>query len=218
MSCVVPNGSIRTCADGERADHVVVAPQVLVPRRHPHAGTPEDVPTATLGTKVREGGIASVQRDAKANRQRALARRRREAGEMRRRRIIYERANPGKKRGTVEDLVGERGRRRISAREHRQARPRVRAFHSVHEPEVILNDGRRDRLAREIDDARRREPEEHEQAEESLLVVRCSSKLRQFLTVERHAGDDHDGARRSWVGEHAAKHGREPALQPLERV
>ena len=79
----------------ERADHVLDASEMLMPRRHEHAGFAEDLTTPGLRAEMPECRVASIEGKAKANGERALERGRGEARQMRGRRIVDERPDPG---------------------------------------------------------------------------------------------------------------------------
>ena len=98
-------------------------------------------------------------------------------------------------------------------REHRQPRTGNVEVHATDQPQVVIDDLRHNWLARYVDDARCREPQQHEKAEEAFLVASCTRELRELLVVERHARDHDDGSRRRWIWEHAPEHRCKPALQ-----
>ena len=69
--------------------------------------------------------------------------------------------------------------------------------------EVVVDDAAGDGLARDEDEPRVREPEEHQREQHPLLVVVHAVDLFQLVDREREAGHDHDGPRCERIGEDA---------------
>jgi E-phenylitaconyl-CoA hydratase len=90
------------------------------------------------------------------------------------------------------------------------------AGHALQELQVVVDDRRGDRRAGDVDDARARQAQQHQHAQQALLVVRQASDLGHDVRVEAEARHAHDGARLARIGEHALKQRLQARLQARE--
>jgi hypothetical protein len=77
--------------------------------------------------------------------------------------------------------------------------------YSGKEMQVVVDDRRRNRLARNVDKVSTGHAQHNQHAEHPLLIMMHARDLCQLLRVEREAGDGHDGLVGMWVRERALK-------------
>src|ERR671913_1101302 len=199
-------------------DHVVLISQVLEAVWERDPGLPERLAAAALGPEVIELRIVAVERDAKPDGEAPFQGRTVEAGHVRRLRVCYRRAYPLHQTRTVGDLLRQRHVGGVVAREERQPAAGVTQRDARQEMQVIVHYGRRDVLARDVDDVGAGQPQEHQHAQQPFLVVVRAGDLRHLLDVEREAGHHHDRLRGARVGDHAPRQRSELRLQCREAL
>src|SRR5215216_3386594 len=197
-------------------DHIVPVTQVLEPIWQLDPGLPERLTAATLGPEVVELRVVAVERDAKPNSKTPFQRRAVEAGHVRRLRVCYRRAYPLQQTRTVEYLLRQRHVGGVVAGEERQPAASVAQWDARQEMQIIVHYGRRDVLARDVDDVGAGQSQEHQHAEQPFLVVVRSGDLRHLLDVEREARHHYDRLRGARIRDHPSRQRPKLRLQSRE--
>ena len=197
-------------------DHVVPVAQVLEPVGQRDPGLPERLAAAALGPEVVELRVVAVEWDAKPNGETPFQRRAVEAGHVRRLRVCYRRAYPLHQTRTVEYLLRQRHVGGVVAGEKRQPAAGVAQWDARQEMQIIVHNGRRDVLARDVDDVGAGQAQEHQHAEHPFLVVVRTGDLRQLLDVERQAGHHDDRLGGARIRDHPPRQRPELRLQSRE--
>ena len=79
--------------------------------------------------------------------------------------------------------------------------------------QIVVDNGRRERGAGDIDDVGAWKAQQHEQAQQPFLIVRGTHQLAQFVAVERHARNHHDRLRGMPIEEDAPEQLGQSTLQ-----
>ena len=160
--------------------------------------------------------IVAVQWDAKPDGEAPFQRRTVEAGHVRRLRICYRRAYPLHQTRTVEYLLRQRHVGGVVAGEKRQPAAGVAQWDARQEMQIIIHNGCRDVLARDVDDVGAGQAQEHQHAKHPLLVVVRTGDLPQLLDVEREAGHHDDRLGGTRIRDHPLRQRSELRLQSRE--
>src|SRR5215203_2931129 len=133
-------------------DHVVPVAQVLEPIGKGDPGLPERLAAAALGPEVVELRVVAVERNAQPDGEATFQRRAVEAGQVGRFRVDDSRPDALHQARTVEYLLRQRHVRSVVAREERQPAAGVAQGDAWQQVQVVIYYGRRDVLARDVDD------------------------------------------------------------------
>src|SRR5215213_1055789 len=133
-------------------DHVVPVAQVLEPIGKGDPGLPERLAAAALGPEVVELRVVAVERYAQPDGVATFQRRAVEAGQVGRFRVDDRSPDPLHQARTVEYLLRQRCVRGVVAGEERQPVAGVSRGDTGQQGQVVIYYGRRDVLARDVDD------------------------------------------------------------------
>src|SRR5215208_6483924 len=197
-------------------DYVVPVTQVLEPIWQMDPGLPERLAAAALGPEVVELRVVAVERDAKPDGETTFQRRAVEAGHVRHLRVCYRRAYPLQQTRTVEYLLRQRHVGGVVAGEKRQPAAGVAQWDARQEMQIIVHNGCRDVLARDVDDMGAGQAQEHQHAKHPLLVVVRTGNLPQLLDVEREARHHDDRLGGARIRDHPPRQRVELRLQSRE--
>ena len=175
-----------------------------------------------LATRSHSGTIdhfpfpVNVGRNAELHGQGPLQRRAVEAGQVGRVGDLYRRPDSVHQSGTVQDLLGQRQVGGVVAAQEREPLAGVAERDAGEQVQVVVHDRGGDLLAGQVDEARARHPEQHQHAEQPLLVVVHAGDLRQLVRVHREARVHHHGLRHLLVRGDPPVQRRQPLLYPGE--
>ncbi len=117
---------------------------------------------------------------------------------------------------SLQNLLRERHGGGIVTAQQREPLTRVAERYAREEVQVVVHDRRGDRLARHVDQVGARPAQQHQQAQQPLLVMAHAADLRQLLGVKGEARNNHDGLEGARIRECPAEQRRQPSLQLLE--
>src|SRR5918998_4761487 len=197
-------------------DDVLFVAQVLEPVRQGYPRLPEHLPAPALGAEVVQLRIVPVQRDVEPYGEAPLQRRAVEAGHVRRCGIGDGRPDALYQAWPLEDLLRQRLIGGVVAAQQRQPPAGVAERDAREEVQEVVYDRRRDGLARDEDEVGAGHAQQHQHAQQPLLVVVHARDLRQLLRVEREAGDHHDGLGSARIRDDPLRQRYQPLLYPRE--
>jgi hypothetical protein len=111
-----------------------------------------------------------------------------------------------------EDLLRQRHIGGVVTAQERQPPAGVAERHAGEEVQEVVDDRRRDGLARDEDQVGAGHAQQHQHAQQPLLVVVHARDLGQLLRVEREAGVHHDGLGSARIRDQPPGQGFQPFL------
>ena len=166
----------RTCGPtplqiDEGIDRLGLAADALDAERNVEAGLPEDLARARGRRVAAQRRIGGVERQVERHRETLLGRRRLAHRQVRPGRVEDGGANAGEQARTLQDLRGERSRRRVVDAEELDVGAQVARGRPPQQLEVVLEDHRGDRARGHVDHPRTRVPQADQQEQEPLFLV-----------------------------------------------